>query len=158
MFTFRALQQSFPVPTISEQEIFRILGQMEKQPKFAWLKKTDWQNCKYRYCYAMNVENGVLGAFSMFHPDTLYIAEDYNSDFSQPIHKPGIYERILIDLVRLIAGTIVHELYHRYQYMTMGKILYAVCCLPLVRQVLLEPKATKIGEEADEIIRKMQST
>ncbi len=136
---------SYPVPVEDRRDILSLLTSYAATPKGAWLNSMNWRNFEFKYCKAM-VDSDVMGAFVVTAPSTIYLMPPPNADFTAPITRVETEHRI--SWPENIASTIVHELRHAWQYRRC-KGLYALCCLPIVRQFTIEVDAKRIQEAAD---------
>lgn len=81
----------------------------------------------------MNVDNGVLGCFSVLHSNSIFIFPMENC----------IYE---------LASTIVHELTHRKQF-KRDRLKYLILSLPLIREITIEVEARKAEREFEKQLK-----
>ena len=161
MFTSFSLSKSYLIPYEAIKYLKNILQQLQKTQKYKWLQKTNWRNLDYYYCYQMNTDNGILGAFSMFHPQCIYLMADSTMPpqeyFNQRLLGRGKQLKLVYNVcASMIAPTLLHQMYHRYQYVTRGFVLYGLSAIPGIRQLILQPKATEVGNEAEEDIKQVK--
>ncbi len=104
----------------------------------AWLKDIPYNSFKLKWCHAMNLDNGVLGAFTSFVKNTVYLA---------PAEHPFILHGENVRL-HTIVPTLIHELRHAWQRKKFG-LFYIILTLPYIRQRALEASADKIYDKAE---------
>lgn len=163
MFTSIRLLKKFRMPFADRQTMFWLLGCLENRERYAWLKKTGWRGCEYFYCYGMTQENGVTGAYLALFPKRIYLCAGTDGETPEAFFAhAGNYNAKLMchPALRstwggLIADTAVHELYHRYQRLKLGAVLYALAALPGIRQLVLEPSANEYGAMAEKDIERI---
>lgn len=157
MFTSLSLIKSYPVPEDDRKTLFYLFSLLENLPQFEWMKLTGWRSVEYFYCYGMNSTNGVMGAYLAFQKNKVFLLSG-NGDMSMeevfaqtPMRKLSDHPALSSTWAGVIAGTAVHELYHRYQRLRFGPVKYLFCSLPGIRQFVLEPDADKYGKQAAEV-------
>lgn len=152
MFTIRKLKNSRDIDKQVVDSIHNMLSVYEMTQDGKWLMQLDWRTMKFKWCDAM-ADSDVLGAYSMFNKDTLYL---------QP---PRIYDcakctesfKTAVELawVASIMSLVVHELRHAYQHKKLG---WAYCLLQTVgiRELTLERDADKAEKSADTFMNRYQ--
>ena len=88
----------------------------------------------FYWCNDMNDKNGILGAFSQWHPNKIFLKPSYH----------------VKDMLR---STVAHELVHRYQFMEFGAFFYTLFAIPILREFMLEKLANTIEKKADRFFR-----
>jgi len=77
----------------------------------------------------MNTANGILGSYSMLHPDRVCLAA----------HARRMKE--------VLVPVLCHELHHHWQYHTFG-LLYVLACIPGIREFTIERTADAVEDAA----------
>lgn len=58
----------------------------------------------------------------------------------------------------IIIPTLIHELYHYYQFTTkLTPLIYIICCLPVLRNLIIESSAYELTDKVSEWMIKIQS-
>ena len=142
MFTLFDLPNSYEIPESERQRMFRRVEQFAKLPGNDWLNSINWQAVNLKWANGMTPENGVLGCF-VFWTNTIYLQPEdvYNSGKGS-------------QWPELQVPTLIHELRHKWQY-ERNKLLYILCCLPILREITIERDAEKITKKADEFCEAM---
>jgi len=78
----------------------------------------------------MNTANGVLGSYSILHPDRILLAS---------------HARMMTEV---IMPTLCHELHHHWQYHKFG-LLYVLGCIPIIREFVIEKTADAVEDAAE---------
>ena len=141
MFTVFSLMKSKPLSEEEMEWLHKMLAQYSMTLSGLWLQSLPWTRFEFRWCPAMNMDNGIMGCFSLFHPNTIYLQPYENADFV--IKNPSGR----VHWIEEIFQTIVHELRHAHQW-KLSKLEYIVCGVPGLRQITLEADAEKAGKEA----------
>ncbi len=144
---------SYPVPVADRADIISLLTSYAATKKGAWLNRMNWRNFEFKYCQKM-ADSDIMGAFVVTAPNTIYLMPPPNTDFSAPISRTEVEHRS--SWISCIASTLAHELRHAWQYRRC-KWLYALCCLPILRQFTIEVDATRIQTEADKFFDNLNS-
>jgi hypothetical protein len=110
---------------------YRALIKISDFKEFAWLKKIDIQNIYLYWCYKMGLANGIIGCFSLFYPNRIFLSPQKNCK-------------------EFLISTLIHEVYHLYQYEKYGFVLFSLFSLPIIRNVLLERNARYYENVFDE--------
>lgn len=142
MFTLFDLPESYDVPENERNRMLRRVKQFAQLPEGEWLNAINWQAVNLKWCCGMTQENGVMGCF-VFATNTIYLMPE---DVYVSGKNSGWAE--------LIVPTLLHELRHKYQF-ERNKLLYILCCLPILRELTIEKDADKITKKADEFCEEM---
>lgn len=137
MFTLFDLPDSYPIPDAERNRMLRRVKQFAQLPEGEWLNAINWQAVKLKWCCGMTQENGVMGCF-VFMTNTIYLMPE---DPYMSGKKSGWPE--------LIVPTLIHELRHKWQF-ERNKLLYILCCLPLLREITIERDAWKTTQFAQD--------
>ena len=141
MFTVLYLRKS-ETPTDEELNwIQKMLSQYALTDSGLWLQSLPWTRFEFRWCPAMNGDNGVIGCFSPLHPGTIFLQPFENADVA--IKDPSGR----VTWIEEIFPTIIHELCHAKQW-KLSKIAYVICALPGLRTFTLERDANEAGNAA----------
>lgn len=135
MFGFRKLKNSY-IASAKERALFeQLLQQYAATSDGAWVKELP--GFGIYWCKSMNTANGVLGAFSIFHGNNVFLMprENGNNEFWQV----------------QIFPTLVHELKHLHQFRS-NPVLYVICALPGLREAMLEPEAREQEKLAEKFM------
>ena len=138
VFTAFSLRGSNPLTDEELAWLHKMLAQYSASVQGLWLKSLPWTKFKFRWCPAMNGDNGVIGCFSPLHPDTIFLQPFENADIA--IKDPSTW-------IEEIFPTIIHELCHAKQW-KLSKIAYVICALPGLRTFTLERDANEAGNAA----------
>ena len=166
MFTSISLLKKYRMPFADRQTMFWLLGCLEKRERYAWLQKINWRGCEYFYCYGMTQKNGVMGAYLSLFRNRIYLYPGMG-DLTLEDHfaQKALYNAELMKHPAtrstwgcLIASTAVHELYHRYQRLKLGAVLYTLAALPGIRELVLEGAAREYGAMAEKDIDQIMAT
>ena len=115
----------------------------------AFLKKINYKKFIYKWCYNMSTDN-VLGCWSLLMPKSIFLVPPEINNFSK--------EYQLYNHLGIIIPTLIHELYHYYQFTTkLTPLLYIICCLPGLRNLIIEPSAYELTDKVSEWIIKIQN-
>ena len=107
------------------------LDKLSEIKHFSYLKNFDYSKVKFCWHKKMNSNNGNIGAFSMLHPNTIFL-----------MHCP-----LVIDI---LMSTITHELLHMYQFKyKYTPLVYILLQLPIIRNFIIEPEADRLTILAD---------
>lgn len=136
MFTSLSLMKSRDITPEQQKAFDELLEAYCATPDGAWLKNFDYKRYKIKWCDAMNIENGIMGAFIPWAGKAVYLMpnECRVSGFPDPWPEQIVF-------------ILVHELRHAWQFKKYG-ILYILCCLPVLRQLMLEKDAWRITDVA----------
>ena len=118
-----------------------------------WMNNIDTSKLKFYWCNDMTDENEVLGSWSMFF---------YNKIFIKALDKSTLTGNEQIDKLtyeghfNLIIPTMFHEIYHRYQCQRLTPFLYAIVSFPYLREFTIEPPAYKISDNAYDWLQQLE--
>lgn len=118
-----------------------------------WMNNIDTSKLKFYWCNDMTDENEVLGSWSMFF---------YNKIFIKALDKSVLTGNEQIDKLtyeghfNLIIPTVFHEIYHRYQCQKLTPFLYIVAAFPYIREFTIEPPAYKISDNAYDWLQQLE--
>ena len=143
VFTAFSLRDSKPLTDEELAWLHKMLAQYSASVQGLWLKSLPWTRFQFRWCPAMNGDNGVIGCFSPLHPGTIFLQPFENADIA--IKDPSGR----VTWIEEIFPTIIHELCHAKQW-KLSKIAYVICALPGLRTFTLEKDANLAGEDARE--------
>ena len=150
MFTIlTAEKHSRPFSSDEREWLLHLLGTYAITKEGEWLNSIPYRtSCEYKWCDAMTVDNGILGARPTFG-SCIYLASPSSG---------GDNPEIVKGWLQCIASVAVHELRHMWQQHHYGRLLWTVLRLPemfppLYGKVLIERDAFAIEEEADTIIQ-----
>jgi len=101
--------------------------------RFNILKSINLNQIEFYWCNNMNTNNGILGCFSQFHPNKLFLAQN-------KFYKEGL------------ISTVIHELTHKYQYEKFGFLKYSSLNIPFIRELYLEKEARYLETLCDDTI------
>lgn len=141
MFTIFSLRKgSRPFSDQEKEYLASFLRDYSALQIGAWLAAVDWPNFEFRWCPAMTIQNGIMGAFSLIYPRTIFLMEPtfVCATIAAKANRPF--------WVDVFLPTIVHELRHVLQYQR-NQILYTLCCLPVLRQLTIERDAKKATDD-----------
>ena len=141
MFTIFSLKDSKPLTDEELAWLRKMLTQYSMTMPGLWLQALPWTRFQFRWCPAMNGDNGVIGCFSPLHPDTIFLQPFENADIA--IKDPSGR----VTWIEEIFPTIIHELCHAKQW-KLSKIAYVICALPGLRTFTLERDANEAGNAA----------
>lgn len=144
MFTLFDLPDSYEVPYYDRNRMFRRVKQFAELPEGEWLNAINWRAVNLKWANGMTQENGVMGCF-VFATNTIYLMPE---DVYMSGKNSGWPE--------LIVPTLIHELRHKWQY-ERNKLLYILCCVPVVREWTIEKDARKITEIAQDFCDKLDA-
>lgn len=147
MFTLWSLNKSKPVDGYTRIIIlyalylYRDYGGRHS----AFLHDLPLSELEFLYCDNMNIDTGVMGAFSALHPKSIYLMKP----------RPSASTGKSVELDRLnksgwplgLFSTIVHELTHMWQR-KKRPVLYTLCTLPGLREITLERDVKAAEEDA----------
>ena len=140
MFTAFSLSKSEPLTAEELNWLHSMLGQYSMTMPGLWLQALPWTRFEFRWCPAMNSDNGVIGCFSPLHPGTIFLQPFENAEYAE--NPDG-----RVHWIEQIFTTIVHELKHAQQW-KKSKIAYILCALPFLREFTLEVDANGAGKDA----------
>jgi len=143
MFTIFSLKNTTPLTDEELNWLHKMLAEYSASMQGLWLQALPWTRFNFRWCPAMNGDNGVIGCFSPLHPDTIFLQPFENADIA--IKDPSGR----VTWIEEIFPTIIHELCHAKQW-KLSKIAYVICALPGLRTFTLEKDANLAGEDARE--------
>ena len=144
MFTLFNLPESYDIPENERNRMLRRVKQFSQIPEGEWLNAINWQSVNLKWACGMNQENGVMGCF-VFANNTIYLQPE------------NVYESSKYSgWAELIAPTLIHELRHKWQF-ERNKLLYILCCLPLLREITIEKDAWRITELAQEFCEELDA-
>ncbi len=143
MFTTFDLIISYPVPTNEREEYDYLLANYAATPQGRWLNNIAWRGFELKYCQKM-ADSSIMGAYLVAKPMTVYLMPSSATALNDPICNPNGRP----NWPECIITTLIHELYHAWQYRRC-KWLYVLCCLPGLRQITLERDAWKITRQAE---------
>ena len=126
MFTVFDLKDSTPLAPDELWAVRRVLDDYCRTAAGAWLRGFPHRRFELRWCPA--ITDDVLGAFTLLHPWTIYL----KPPDTEATGRLRDYARI--SWAEIITPTVIHELRHAWQF-RRNPLLYAVCCLPLLREV-----------------------
>lgn len=108
---------------------------------------------QFYWCNSMTDENNVLGSWSMFL---------YNKIFIKAFDKTSLTGNNQLDKLKyeghfkLIIPTMLHEIYHRYQCQKLTFPIYALVSFPIIREFTIEPPAYKISDNTYDWIQQLE--
>lgn len=143
MFTVFDLKDSTPLAPDELRAVRRVLEDYCRTAAGAWLRGFPHRRFELRWCPA--ITDDVLGAFTLLHPWTIYL----KPPDTEATGRLRDYARI--SWAEIITPTVIHELRHAWQF-RRNPLLYAVCCLPLLREITLERDARRLCCEAERIV------
>lgn len=144
MFTLFNLPESYDIPENERNRMLRRVKQFSQIPEGEWLNSINWQSVNLKWACGMNQENGVMGCF-VFATNTIYLQPE------------NVYESSKYSgWAELIVPTLIHELRHKWQF-ERNKLLYILCCLPLLREITIEKDAWKITEIAQDFCDRLDA-
>jgi len=109
----------------------------------AFLYTLPFEQFKFKWCYRMTSNNGIMGAFNPAFRKTIFLQHNKNGYVEIIASKnPTIKYTWLMQLMPVM----IHELTHAFQFQ-QAPIQYVVCSLPGLRQITLE-KDVKTPEKA----------
>jgi len=141
MFTIFSLKNTTPLTDEELNWLHKMLAEYSASVQGLWLKSLPWTKFKFRWCPAMNGDNGVIGCFSPLHPDTIFLQPFENADIA--IKDPSGR----VTWIEEIFPTIIHELAHARQWQK-SKIAYVICSLPGLRELTLENGANRAQKDS----------
>ena len=144
MFTLLDLLDSYEVPESERNRMFRRVNQFAQTENGEWLNSINWQAVNLKWACRMNQKNGVMGCLFATYK-TIYLMPE---DVYMSGKNSGWPE--------LIVPTLIHELRHKWQY-ERNKLLYILCCVPVVREWTIEKDARKITEIAQDFCDKLDA-
>lgn len=101
-----------------------------------FLNEIDLNKVEFYWDPNMNDKNGILGAFSLFHSNCIFIRTN-----------KGVMD--------LMLTTVIHELTHMHQFKT-NPLLYIVCSIPVIREVTIESQARSNEALAELIVNEQK--
>ena len=137
MFTTFSLVQSVPLTSGQLSRLMHYVTCYSQTREGRWLNDFEFRSIPVEWCYAMEPNDGILGAFSSL-TGKIYLQPE---DVDKIAHGSA--------WVELLAPTMIHELRHVWQY-TRNKLLYVLCCIPGVRRLTLERDAWRETDPAQE--------
>ncbi len=141
MFTIFSLKDSKPLTDEELAWLRKMLTQYSMTMPGLWLQALPWTRFQFRWCPAMNGDNGVIGCFSPLHPGTIFLQPFENADVA--IKDPSGR----VTWIEEIFPTIIHELAHARQWQK-SKIAYVICSLPGLRELTLENGANRAQKDS----------
>lgn len=145
MFTVFSLRNSEELSSREQNYLEKILSEYSHTFDGLFLQCIPWQNVKFRWCSDMTMENGIIGAFSPLHPDTIFLQKPENPDAISRIQSGRV------PWLELIFPTVVHELRHLWQF-KRNSLCYILCCLPLLRSLTIERDAVATAGKSEKWI------
>lgn len=139
MFTIFSLFKSKPFTQEQHNYLYKLLSQYRKTPQGSWLHDIYLTGFTFKWCEDMDIDNGVLGAFSPFFKYNIFLMPQ------------GIQEiqELSNFYIQLMFPIVVHQLKHAWQYFYKeGAILYTIKALPLVRLFTIQSEADKETQKA----------
>ncbi len=140
MFTTFKLNNSTKIEDRQVDKLHKLLDLYADSTRGKWINEINYKEYILYWCHSMTTENGVMGAFSPHKGKRVYLLP--------PTHSTNNQSKDF--WCTLIASTLVHELRHAWQYQN-NKILYVICCLPILRNFTLERDADNITDNIGEI-------
>jgi hypothetical protein len=119
---------------------------LKEDPLFDFLEEVDIARDVEIYYYD-DKSSKVLGGFHSPSKNVIYINLDGRCN--------NTYIQRANNLIMLFP-TVMHELFHYFQRKSMGRIIYGVLQIPLIRKYTIEPNAYKISEYLYDKIKKYQ--
>ena len=148
IFSVFDLKKSHPFDEVELNYVKKMLAQYSLKREGIWLQILPYTKFEFLWCDKMNGDNGVMGAFSVLFKNKIFLQQyDYNG---MPKDSDGSGR---ISWLEQMFPTIIHELRHAYQWKT-NKLLYVICCLPILRQFTLEKDANAKQKECLPFIEK----
>ena len=138
MFTTSKLKNSTKIADSQVDEFHRLLDLYANTTRGRWINDINYKDYILYWCHSMNTDNGVMGAFIPSKGKRVYLLPESNRQSTN-------------FWCSLIASTLVHELRHAWQYQN-NKILYTICCLPILRNFTLERDADKITDNIGDVL------
>lgn len=134
MFTLFDLNSAKRFEKDERRVVLKLVNEYYKARKLQWIKDLDIEKCKFFWCFEMDTDNGIIGAYSYLKNDSIFIMpprfkEDYES------------------WLEIVIDTIIHELRHKWQHKKYG-LLYYLLSLPLIRNITIERDARKEEKNA----------
>lgn len=137
MFTIGKLRKTEELNERDATYLVKMLARYAVTERGLWLQSLPWTKMKFRWCPAMEIEDGVMGCFTPLSPGTVYLMPNPGEDISGGERSYWVEQ---------LFDVIVHELRHAWQW-KRSRIGYLVCALPWLRNFTLE-KDAKRQEEA----------
>ena len=132
MFTVLSLRNSYPLSADQRAYLMELLDAYALTEGGSWLNYVGYKDFAFKWCDKMNLDNGIMGAFSPLYKNTIFMLPDSNKAFQD--------QACSHFWVQLLFPTVVHQLRHAWQYQTMG-LLYTLACLPIVRELTIQVAA-----------------
>ena len=117
MFTIRKLKNSRDIDKQVVDSIHNMLSVYEMTQDGKWLMQLDWRTMKFKWCDDM-ADSDVLGAYSIFNKDTLYLQPPCIYDCAKCTE--SFKTAVELAWVASIMSIVVHELRHAYQHKKLG--------------------------------------
>ncbi len=146
MFTSFSLKNSRAVSDAENLEFQELLEVYSRTSEGQWLSEIPYHQFKIKWCSAMTMKSGIMGAFVPWMGKTIFL---------MPSSSP-VLANMSDPWPELIVSTLVHELRHAWQFQKY-KLLYIFCCLPVLREFTLEMDAKRIWEPATKFFEKLSA-
>jgi hypothetical protein len=114
------LRNATPFSEDEHTEMLRLLGLWKNSRHGAFLNLLKLENISFYWSDALNFENGVMGAFNIAHPNSIYLMKNISPDPFMgdiPFYK--------YDWLLTLIDTAIHELTHMFQF-KFAKISYII--------------------------------
>jgi len=147
-------RNSRPFSTIEREWLTSILRKYASSEQGGWLTTVPFDTeCKYNWCDAMDLDNGVLGARPLYGSD-IYLAPPPNGRDK---------ETVVRDWIVSLASIAIHELRHMWQQNQFGLVAWSILRLPevfplLYGKVVVERDAFAIENEAEKFIASLSAS
>ena len=93
MFTIFSLKNTIPLTDEELNWLHKMLAQYSATDQGHWLQALPWTRFQFRWCPAMNTDNGIMGCFSPLYPNTILL---------QPYAGPVVANKSALNRVTLI--------------------------------------------------------
>lgn len=130
--------------------LIKYIDMYAETPNGKFLKEIDYHNLKYMWCYNMTIDT-VTGAWSCAFPNNIYLCPPSDNTVWENDVATKMYHHLGI-----VIPTVIHELFHKYQRAMLGFAYYCFCCLPIIRDLTIEPPAYKHYDLSDDWFTKIQ--
>lgn len=144
-FTIFDLLKSEKIPEQELKMMFKYFDDYIDWSDDEWIETLKLQKIKFYWCDSMTDENKVLGAWSFITPNSIYLKAPNRTELTGNFYKDKPYWD---GHFNLIFPTLLHELYHMYQFKTFTIFLWPFIATPVIREFTIEPPAYKISDEA----------
>jgi len=146
MFWIFSLRNNSKLNSKDDKRIKEYIDMFANTSDGSWLNDIPYNKFKMKWCHAMNLKNGVMGAFTSFAKNTVYLAPDKN---------PFMYRGENARLIEIMP-TLIHELRHAWQRKKFG-LFYIILAFPFVRERTIEVYADGVYEQAEAFFSKPEN-